>query len=129
MTISLHDVPGSHQYSVGFSAVAAATASMTRGWKAPYKCRIKSVKLLFGADVTGQNTHTFHINLIANDKTTELANKDFVAATNATQGTEITLYSTDIDLAVDENIYVQREKIGNGMAMPPLTVVLAVEGR
>lgn len=129
MTISLHDIPGSQQYTVGFGAVAAATASMTRGWKAPYTCRIKSIKLLFGANVTGQDAHTFHINLIANDKSTELTNKDFTAGINATQGTEITLYATDIDLAVDENIYIERQKIGNGMNMPPLTVVLAVEGR
>ena len=130
MTVNIHDLPGSIEYTVEFDAVAASTASMTKGWHAPYTCRVKSVKLLFGANVTGQNSNTFHINLIDNDKSTELANKDFIAGTNATQGTEITLYSTDKNLASGENLYIQRQLVGAaGLATPPLTVIFAVEGR
>lgn len=130
MVVNIHDLPGSVEYTVEFDAVAANVASATKGWHAPYTCRVKTVKLLFGANVTGQNGNTFNINLIANDKSTEYAHVDYLSGTNATQGTEVSLYSTDVDMASGENLYIQRELVGAaGLAMPPLTVIFAVEGR
>lgn len=114
---------------------AAATATETRSvFYAPSAMFIEAVYFVPDADITGVDTNTTHLNLI--DKgadgngTTELANVDFVAGTNATDynAVEFTLAAGD-RLAADGVVALQYEKIGTGLLIPAglLVVIATVE--
>lgn len=132
MVVSLHDIPGIHKDQIPFAAQAAADASnLVAEWTAPFTCRVKKVRLEFTDNITGVDTNSRNLNLLDNDRSTELANIDFVAGTNAAAGTEIDLYapSAGKNLSEDDNLVLQSEKVGTGLATPEGVMIVEYEGR
>ena len=129
MVTSLHDIPGNHYDQIPFAAVAAGTATnYVAAWYVPFAAQVQRVLLLFTDAITGQNTHTCHFNLDDTDQSTELGNTDFVASTNAVAGTEIAIYGTAKSMAAGQNLYLERELVGNGLASPEGVMVVEYRG-
>lgn len=130
---SLHDIPGSHtcQIAVADSAAADATNYLAV-WYAPFNCYVTSVKIAFTDDITGAATNYANLNLDDNDRSTELANKDYSSGITATAGTELSLYAPTApgkSLSTGDNLYLEREKVGTGLAIPAFTMIVTYTGR
>ncbi len=115
---------------------SALAADATAEWPIFYAdrdCRILRVGIVAYSTITGANTNTFHVNILnkgaAGVGTTEIGNKDFVSGTNATAFVEydVVAESANAAMARGEVLNLQREKVGTGMAMPALLVVVAFE--
>jgi len=122
MANTLHDISGEHRDCIPFPAVAAATASgIFASWQAPFTAKIQLVELFFSSAITGQNTASCNFNLLDDNQSVELANVDFEASTDAAVGTAVTLYTATSPgdaVVVDDMIYLQKEKVGNGHLTP-----------
>lgn len=118
--------------SFGNQAAADATDYIAI-WTAPIKCYVTKVEIVVTDTLTGADTNTMHLNLDDNDRTTELANKDFtVAGGNLVQGTELSLYAPAApgkSLAAGDNLYLEREKIGTGLALAVGIMTVTYRGR
>lgn len=96
----------------------------------PCNGRLRSVTLVAGAAITGQNSNTFNLNLINlgtdGTGTTELANRDFVSGVNLSSGSPTSLYApaTPLDCAAGIVISLQRELAGSGLATPAILVIV-----
>jgi hypothetical protein len=114
---------------------AAATATESRPIAyAPQAATIEAVYFIPNAAITGADTNTTHLNLINRGTdgsgSTELANIDFVAGTDATafNATEFTLAAGDRVVA-DGVVALQYEKVGTGLLIPEglFVVVMTTE--
>ena len=90
-------------------------------------CHVVAIYLQFATDVTGQDSHTFHLNLIdrgtAGTSSNEMANRDYTSGTNESAFVERTYYSPSgagLGLVENQVLSLQREKVGNGMDMPAI---------
>jgi len=115
---------------------SALAADATAEWPIFYAdraCRILRVGIVAYSTITGANTNTFNVNILnkgtAGIGTTEIGNKDFVLGTNATAFVEydVVAESANAAMARGEVLNLQREKIGTGMAMPALVVIVSFE--
>lgn len=130
-----HDIAGPRVDQAQVRAHAAATATeLVNIWQAPFKCKIRSVKLRPDAAITGADTNTTHANLlnggVAGTGTTELGNIDFVSGTDAAVGEELDLYAPASPTLVDAGtlLKVQLEKVSTGLALPQFLAVIEYEG-
>ena len=125
-----YDTPGTHDAHRCIEPTAAGDASKTHViFAAPVNCKVEKVKVIPGAAVAGADTNTRHLNLInrgANGAgTTEIANYDLTSGNDAGVA-GIVLYAPPSPLAVVQGtqLALQVEKVGNGIALPPLAVVV-----
>ena len=125
-----YDAPGTHDRQAVLPPVAAADATADFVvFEAPVNCKVEKVKVIPGAAVTGADTNTRHLNLInrgANGAgTTEIANYDLTSGNDAGVA-GLVLYAPPSPLAVVQGtqLALQVEKVGNGIALPPLAVVV-----
>jgi len=125
-----YDAPGTHDRQAALPPVAAAdpTADFVV-FEAPVNCRIEKVKVIPGAAVTGADTNTRHLNLVnrgANGAgAAEVANYDLTSG-NGLGVAGLVLYAPAVPLAVVQGtqLALQIEKVGTGIALPPLGVVV-----
>lgn len=115
---------------------AAAAGDATKNWPiffAERPCRVLSVGVVPQATITGQNTNTFHWNVInrgtAGAGTTEIGNVDFVSGTNVTgfDFREIVVETAGRRLSTGEVLALQRELIGSGLAAPETLAIVVFE--
>lgn len=132
--MSLHDIPGTHVLQVTSAPIAAATAtSYAAVVSMPFKAIVKWAKFVPSAAVTGNATHTQNLNVkkVVSGSATEITNKDLgagvdlTALTAALIGTDDTL---DVSLASGDLVVLEREKVGNGVALPLGTFLVGIEG-
>lgn len=135
MATHIHDVPGGHTFSKTLRAHAAATATeKAMIFRAPFRCKVRSVVIVWDAAITGQDTNTTHINLqnggAAGAGTTELANIDYVSGTDAVALADTSLYAPDtyLSLAAGERLVLQWEKVSTGLDIPAGTAIVTYEG-
>lgn len=135
MATHIHDIPGAHQATKTLRAHAAATATEKAViFVAPFRCKVRSVRVVWDAAITGANTNTTHVNLLNGGAdgsgTTELATIDYVSGTNAVALADNTLYApaTYLELAAGARLVIQWEKISTGLDIPAGTAVIAYEG-
>lgn len=112
---------------------AAAAADATKSWPVFFnnrKVEVQWVKIVPQAAITGADTNSANWNLINTGTdgtgTTELANKDFTSGKDAAAMDAINLYtpSGGKELAAGSVLALQREKAGNGLALPEALVVV-----
>jgi hypothetical protein len=131
MVVDIHDIPGTHRDQIPFAAQGASAATnYIAAWMVPFAAKVSAVKLLFTDDIIGADTDSRNFNLDDNDRSTELANEDYVAGTNATAGTEVSLYAptTKKSMAAGQNLYLESEQVGNGLATPEGVMIVEYEG-
>lgn len=133
--LELHDIPGTHIAQAVIPAHGSADATTGHPiFRAPFDCTLTAVRIIAGADVTGQGTNYFNLNLInrgtSGTATTELANRDYSGtAVTETRGVPRTLYSTATNLSAGTILEIEREKVGTGLASPAFLVEIEYEGR
>lgn len=134
MTTSIHDIPGVHVDAVPLKSHAAATATeLSFVWVAPFAAKVRAVRVIWDAAITGADTNTTHVNLInadvEGDGTDELANIDYTSGTDAVAGATIDLYAPASPLAVaaGTKLVIQHEKVGNGLLIPSGLVIVEYE--
>lgn len=134
MATSLHDIPGAHQTHYALRAHAAATATEDAFcFVAPFACKIRAVEIVWDAAITGTATNYTNVNLINagtdGTGTTELANIDYLAGTNASAGATVSLYApaTPLALAAGAKLKLQLEKVGTGLSLPSGLVRITFE--
>jgi len=128
------DIPGGHTVCVGTTAHAAATATETRAvWEAPFDVTLTSVEIAADIAVTGAATHYTSIELIDGGAggigTTEIGNKDLASGTNLAAAVPAELLGTDgagTDATLDEGdvLILQFTKVGNGVLVPPMALII-----
>jgi len=121
------------QYAV-VTVPAHAAADLTADhpiFRAPCACRIVSVTIVPGATITGANTNSANLNLKSwTDATTpvatELANRDYLSATNEVAMKARSFYApaAPLALAVGQYLSLEREKVGSGLALPNFAVIV-----
>ena len=131
---SVHDIPGSHRHQVSVIAHAAATATENIPiWEVPFDCVITDIKIIPATDITGQDTNTTHVNFddraADGSGSTEIDNFDFVSGTDATSGDALSGATTDVNIDADDVLALQYEKVGTGLAIPALLVVIDYKAR
>ncbi len=116
----VHDLENNHVDTIAIPAQAAGDATAVIAcWYAPFKCKVQSVKVVFGTAITGANTNSENINLLDNDGSTVLGTVAFISGTNAVVSTAISVYSTAKAMTAGQSLYIQREKVGaSGLALP-----------
>jgi len=131
----VHDIPGGHYFPFRIQPIGSADPTVSHViLRVPWPARVRRVAYAFDADVTGQDTNTFNLNLInrgtAGAGTAELANRDYVSGTNDSAYVLRELYKPSDPLTVDAGtvLDLQREKVGNGMDMPGLWGFVEIEG-
>lgn len=132
--IPLGNIPGKHSCEVVVPAHAAATATeQAPVFYAPFACKVTAVRVVAGAAVTGANTNTTHLNLhnrgTDGSGTTEIANYDLTSGNNLTAYDNYNLYAPASGLAVAAGgvLSLQHEKVGTGLDVPALCVVVEFE--
>jgi len=124
MPISVHDLSGTHTKECYVVAHAAATATENHPiFTAPFSCKVTNVKVIAATAVTGQGTNTTHLNIFKQATTpVEIGNYDLTAGNNLAAMTVKDIDVTDTAFAEDDVLYLQHQKVGNGLAVPELLV-------
>ena len=97
---------------------------------APEGVEISAVRLIPAAGVTGANTNTTHLNLqnrgIAGISTTELAAYDLTLGNDLITNDAYELYApaSRLLLVTDSVLALQLEKVGTGLLVPNMLVVI-----
>lgn len=138
MVAQIHDVPGTHYASTVVPAHAAATATEAFPiFRAPWACKIVSVRVVPAAAATGDNTNRTNINLLnggaAGTGTTELGNLDYATGTDAAVGVTQDVYAPanpddGVALAAGDVLKLQYEKVASGLALGANLVVIGYRG-
>lgn len=131
-----HDIIGPHNFQVDLPAVAAATATADIGiFRVPYKMKLlagtSALSLIAGTALSGVNTNTRHINILAkvgSGSLTEVAQRDLVSGTDLAIGANTLTLAADIEFAAGDLIVVVSQKIGTGVDVPALTLSITGQG-
>ncbi len=132
---AVYDLPGVHVAQVVTPKHAAATATedipiFYAPTDAPEGVSIVAVRLIPGAAVSGANTNTTHLNLVNRGAdgagTTELANYDLTSGNDLTAYDNKNLYTpaTPLNIATGVVLTLQFEKVGTGLLVPEMLVVV-----
>ena len=125
-----YDVPGTRDKTVASPATAAADASTTYViFEAPVNCKIEKVRVVPGAAVTGQDTNTKNLNLIDRGTNgagaTELANYDLTSGNDiGVAGYDLYSPASALSVSTGNQLGLQVEQVGAGMALSPLAVTV-----
>lgn len=131
MANRLRDLAGT-QIETG-AIPAAAAGDATAEWvifEAPFAVVIESVRIIPSAAITGADSNSANLNLInrgtAGAGTTELANRDYASGTDEAKAVARALYAPadGLSVAAGTVLVLQREKVGNGLALPHFRVVV-----
>lgn len=113
---------------------AANEASFSEGvFHTNQRIKLYRVDVVPDAAVTGQDTHTRHLNLINKGTdgggSTELGSIDFVSGTDATAFDTKQLYAntSGLEVAAGSVLAIQNELVGTGLALPRFTVTVEYE--
>jgi len=129
------NLAGGRLASMVYTAAAGA-GDASKSWPvfcAPDDCKVLQVQIVPQATITGADTNSANLNLInkgsAGAGTTELGNIDFVNGTNATafDAKDIVADTAIADataLSQGDVLAIEREKVGTGLAIPELIVVV-----
>lgn len=122
-------------YANGYVPKGAA-ADATTGhpvFRAPFACKVRKVRIVPGAAVTGTDTDTAYLTLYMRGTdgsgTTALATRMHVSGTDSVKSDAINLYApaSAYELAQDAVLEIQRTKFGNGLALPDHLVEVEYE--
>lgn len=123
------DHPGYQQEHVSIvpSHAAATATEATVVYVAERACRLKKVDIYPRAAITGADSNTTHLNLL--DESTEIANRDLTSGNDHVANAKHALYAPASPrvLHAGDRIRLQHEKVGNGLLVPDLTVVVVVD--
>ncbi len=122
-------------YATGFvPATAAADANIdVPVFRAPFAAKIRKVRIVPGAAITGANTNTAYFTLYMRGAdglgTTALATRMNVSGTDSVAHDAIDLYAPASPLAIvqDAVLSLQRGKYATGLATPELFVEIEYE--
>lgn len=133
--LQVHDIPGVHVATAVMPASAAADATAeVPVFRAPFACKVRKVVLVPGAAITGTATNYHNLNLINRGTdgsgTTELANRDYLNGTNESKAVARELYApaSYLALAAGAVLAIEKEKVGTGLALPAIQVIVEYEG-
>lgn len=126
---ALADV-GGPQYATGYvpKGAAADATSDHPIFRASFACKIRKVRIVPGAAITGADTNTAYFTLYMRaadgSGTTALATRMNVSGTDSVANDAIDLYAPASALSVvqDAVLSIQRTKFGTGLAVPDLFV-------
>ena len=126
---------GGALYQSGYApAHAAADATAEHPvFRAPFACKVRKVRIIPGAAITGVNTDTAYFTLYMRGTdgsgTTELATRMNVSGTDSVKADSLNLYAPASPLAIaqDAVLSLQRTKFGTGLATPDLFVEVEYE--
>lgn len=124
---------GANRQHVTVFNSGAAAGDVTEEWvllAVHLAATVHEVAWIPHAAVTGQDTNTFHLNVInagadgvGNANDVEVGNVDFTSGNDASADQETSL-ATDFGLDADDVLVVQRELVGTGLAMPEGTFLV-----
>jgi len=105
-------------------AHAAATATESYPiFSAPFACSITAIKINPITAVTGADTNTTHLNI--DDASGEIADLDLTSGNDLTANVDNTItISTATTLTKGQNLELEFEKIGSGLAVPASLMVI-----
>jgi len=132
MSVSVKDIPYGHVVECIIPEHAAGDPTDEHiVLVAPEKCYIREVAIVPCANITGQATNYFNLNVITRkadgSSPTEIANRDYVAGVNETLGVKRVLFDGADGSQILEKggtIDIQRELVGTGLATPQLLVTV-----
>lgn len=131
---ALSEMSGPLHARANVPAHAAADATADHPvFRAPFACKVRGVKFVPGATLTGADTNSCYLRVINRGAdglgTTALGSTYFSSGTNATGGDASNLYAPASPLAIAQDVVlaIQREKIGGGLATPDLFVEVEYE--
>jgi hypothetical protein len=120
------DISGVHYAQAQTIAHAAATATEDVGyWVAPAAVRVTGLRICPAIAATGDTTNRTNLNFINRTSgagTTEVANHDYITGTDAAVGTGVALTVTAFNMAANDALAIQAEKVANGLALGATTV-------
>lgn len=131
-----YDHPGERDEKISHIAHAAATTDEHLcAFQSPCRALLKGVDWVPLSNVTGTNTDSTNINIqnrgTDGNDTTEIANVDFAAGTNAADLTALAIYSpaagSELQMSQGTVISCLFEKVGNGLALPGGTFIFTYE--
>ena len=127
------DIAGTHYASFDLIAHAAATTTEDVGnWIAPAAVRVTGLRICPNVAATGNNTNRTNYNFINRTSgagTTEVANHDYATGTDAEVGTGVALTVTAFNMAQNDALCVQAEKVGDGLALGSCSVLVTFQYR
>ena len=126
---ALADV-GGPQYAAGNVPAGAAADATTDHpvFRAPFACKIRKVRIVPGAAITGADTNTAYFTLYMRGSdgggTTALATRMNVSGTDSVANDAINLYApaSALEIVQDAVLSIQRTKFGTGLAVPQVFV-------
>lgn len=132
----INDISGEHVHTVIVPAHLAATATEAHPifYANGAEVKVKSILIISADDVTGVDSNTTHLNLINagtdGTGTTELANYDLTDGNDLTGDDAYELYAptTKLSMSAGGVLKLQHEKVGNGLLVPALLVVIRYTG-
>jgi len=118
-----HITGGDRQITI-VPAHAAATATESYPvFSAPYACDINAIKVNPITAVSGANTNTTHLNF--DTASAEFANLDLTSGNDLTANIDNSVtISTATSLTAGQNVEIEFEKVGTGLAVPAMLVVI-----
>jgi hypothetical protein len=123
------DHPGYQQEHISeLAAHAAATATEKAVvYVAERKCRLKKVDFYARRAITGADTNTTHLNLL--DEATEIANRDLTSGNDHAAGAKHALFAPATPRVLDagDRLFLEWQKVGNGLDVPELTLVVVTD--
>ena len=122
-------------YADGYVPLAAAATATSEHpvFRAPFACKVRKVRIVPGAAITGADTDTAYFTLYMRgadgQSTTALATLMNVSGTDSVKSDAINLYApaSPLEIVQDAVLAIQRTKFGNGLAVPDLLVQVEYE--
>ena len=128
----LQDI-GGHSESARTPSILAATATESHNvFTAPFAGRIKKIHVVPQASVTGDDTDRKNLNFIDKGSdglgAVEVANLDLVTGTDLTAFKRTTISAVlDNRMAAGDVLVMEAEKIGGGVLLPDMLVLIEFE--
>lgn len=126
---ALADVGGPLYSTARVPAGAAADATTEHPvFRAPFDCKVRKVRIIPGAAISGADTNTAYFTLYLRGTdgqgTTALATRMNVSGTDSVKSDSLDLYAPADPYAIvqDAVLAIQRTKFGSGLAVPDLLV-------
>lgn len=138
MVMSRHDIPGEHVVEVVIPKLATATEGEWVVFRAPFACKVRTVRLNAGADWVGVNSATNYERFILYNRGTDGTGTTVLGSvvgspsgTPASAFVDTSLYapSAYLSMAIGGLLSVKLGTVGAGTTAPPAaTIFTTFEG-
>jgi len=128
---TIQDTPGIHTKEAYVKAHAAATTTENNPiFVAPFACTIIGVTIIPQDDVTGADTDSTNLNIFKQATTpVEIGNYDLEEGNDLEAMTPYDFDVTETALNEDGVLYLQHEKVGDGLLVPELKAQVHFKAR